>query len=429
VYKENTADGVATSVLAGLGWLFDSFVINIYALALPFIALSFHAKPLALGFVASLFLFGYTIGTIGFGILTDYLGRKRTLSLSIAGYAVITALTALSSSIAILGAMRFLTGIGGGGELPVGATFTAEMWPAKRRGWGIALMYIGYPLGYLLAVGLTALVIHPVGWRGVFGIALIPGILIWAVRKLLKESPRFEAIQQRLVVAREARQHVGAREVFKTRESRRHLLMGILIYIPLAYCYYALSVFLPTYMKTVLHLSYGRVLTDLTWLTLSYVVLVMLIGWFSDLVGRRPLAVICALVAGIGGILMFSTSSPATFMAIGLVAYPAWVGLTWTLGITYVSEIFPTATRGSGFGLSVGFGRITSIFAPLISGALATTMGLAGAFKIAALVWILYVIGFSVGRETKGLTLEQIEEREIRGLHDTAIEKHAEPGS
>ena len=175
-----------------------------------------------------------------------------------------------------------------------------------------------------------------------FGIALIPGILIWAVRKLLKESPRFEAIQQRLVVAREARQHVGAREVFKTRESRRHLLMGILIYIPLAYCYYALSVFLPTYMKTVLHLSYGRVLTDLTWLTLSYVVLVMLIGWFSDLVGRRPLAVICALVAGIGGILMFSTSSPATFMAIGLVAYPAWVGLTWTLGITYVSEIFPS---------------------------------------------------------------------------------------
>ena len=162
MYKENTADGVATSVLAGLGWLFDSFVINIYALALPFIALSFHAKPLALGFVASLFLFGYTIGTIGFGILTDYLGRKRTLSLSIAGYAVITALTALSSSIAILGAMRFLTGIGGGGELPVGATFTAEMWPAKRRGWGIALMYIGYPLGYLLAVGLTALVIHPI---------------------------------------------------------------------------------------------------------------------------------------------------------------------------------------------------------------------------------------------------------------------------
>ncbi len=409
MYQENVRDGVATSILAGLGWLFDSFVINIYALALPFIALTFHAKPLALGFIASLFLFGYTIGTIGFGILTDYLGRKRTLSLSIAGYAIITALTALSWSIAVLGVMRFLTGVGGGGELPVGATFTAEMWPAKRRGWGIALMYVGYPLGYLLAIGLTALVIHPVGWRGVFAVALIPGALIWAVRKLLKESPRFEEVQRRLVEAKAARGSVGAREVMRTRPSRRHLLMGVLIYIPLAYCYYALSVFLPTYMKTILHLSYGQVLLDLTWLTLAYVVLVMLVGWLSDILGRKILSIICAVIAGGGGVLMFNTTDPSTFMIIGLVAYPAWVGLTWTLGITYVSEIFPTAVRGSGFGLSVGVGRITSIFAPLIAGALATTMGLAGSFKIAALVWVLYIVGFSMGKETKGLTLEEIE--------------------
>jgi putative MFS transporter len=411
MYQETVADGVATSVLSGLGWLFDSFVINIYALALPFIALTFHAKPLALGFVASLFLLGYTIGTIGFGILTDYLGRKRTLSLSIAGYAVITALTALSSSVAMLGVMRFLTGVGGGGELPVGATFTAEMWPAKRRGWGIALMYVGYPLGYLLAIGLTALVIHPVGWRGVFAVAIIPGLLIWLVRKILKESPRFEAIQKHLVA--HARQHsMRAREVIRTRESRRHLLMGVLIYIPLAYCYYALSVFLPTYMKSVLRLSYGQVLGDLTWLTIAYVLLVLLVGWLSDSIGRRPLAIACAIVAGAGGIAMFSTSSPTVFMAVGLIAYPAWVGLTWTLGITYVSEIFPTAIRGSGFGMSVGFGRITSIVAPVIVGALATTVGLAAAFKLAALVWILYVIGFALGRETKQMTLEEIETME-----------------
>lgn len=424
MYQENVRDGVATSVLAGLGWLFDSFVINIYALALPFIALTFHAKPLALGFIASLFLFGYTIGTIGFGILTDYLGRKRTLSLSIAGYAIVTALTALSWSIAVLGFMRFLTGVGGGGELPVGATFTAEMWPAKRRGWGIALMYVGYPLGYLLAIGLTALVIHPVGWRGVFAVALIPGALIWAVRKLLKESPRFEEVQRRLTEAKAARGSVGARQVIRARHSRRHLLIGVLIYIPLAYCYYALSVFLPTYMKTVLHLSYGQVLLDLTWLTLAYVVLVMLVGWLSDILGRKILAIVCAVIAGVGGVLMFNTTVPSTFMIIGVIAYPAWAGLTWTLGITYVSEIFPTAVRGSGFGLSVGVGRITSIFAPLISGTLATTMGLAGSFKIAALVWVLYIVGFAMGKETKGLTLEEIERLE-QGDPEPPVEQRA----
>lgn len=425
MYQENVADGVATSVLAGLGWLFDSFVINIYALALPFIALSFHAKPLALGFVASLFLMGYTVGTVGFGLLADYLGRKRTLSLSIAGYAVVTAVTALSGSIAMLGVMRFLTGAGGGGELPVGATFTAEMWPAKRRGWGIALMYVGYPLGYLLAIGLAAVVIRPVGWRGVFAVAIIPGLLIWLVRKMLRESPRFESVQRRMATMKESRAHVGAREVIRTRQGRRHLLMGVLIYIPLAYCYYALSVFLPTYMETVLHLTYGHVLLDLTWLTLSYVVLALFVGWLSDVMGRRYLAMLCAVVAAVGGIFMFTTHSTTAFMLIGLVAYPAWVGLTWTLGITYVSEIFPTASRGSGFGLSVGFGRITSIFAPLISGALASTMGLAGSFKIAAFVWVLFVVGFALGRETKGMTLEEIEAMEEGPPLPDTWERHA----
>lgn len=410
---ETIADGMATSILSGLGWLFDSFVINIYALALPFIAVSFHASPLTLGFVASLFLLGYTIGTIGFGILTDHLGRKRTLSISIGGYAIITAITALSNSVAMLGVMRFLTGVGGGGELPVGATFTAEMWPARRRGLGIALMYVGYPLGYLLAIGLTAAVIHPVGWRGVFAVALVPGLLIWLVRRILRESPRFEAVRRKM---EEAGQHraIRAGAVLQSPANRRRLLIGVLIYIPLAYCYYALSVFLPTYMEKTLGLSFGQVLTDLTWLTLAYVVLVMLVGWLSDYVGRRPLAIVCAVVAAGGGLWMFNTHSVGTFMAIGLIAYPAWVGLTWTIGISYVTEIFPTAVRGSGFGMSVGFGRITSIFAPLVAGALATSVGLAGAFQVAALVWILYIIGFALGKETRGMTLEEIESLDHR---------------
>lgn len=83
--------------------------------------------------------------------------------------------------------------------------------------------------------------------------------------------------------------------------------------------------------------------------------------------------------------------------------------LTWTIGIAYVNEIFPAAIRGSGFGLSVGAGRIVSVAAPTIGGALAGSIGLGGSFKIAACLWLLLVAGFLLGPETRGRKLEQIE--------------------
>jgi MFS transporter, putative metabolite:H+ symporter len=416
ISDENTKTGMAASLLSGLGWLFDAYVINIYALVLPLIALSFHASPVRLGFIASLFLVGYTVGTIGFGLLTDQFGRKRSLSVSIGGYAALAALTGLSPNIATMGILRFLTGVSGGGELPVGATFTSEMWPARRRGLGIGLMYAGYPLGYLLAIA-AAFAANVINWRWVFILSVIPGALILLIRSTIKESPRFVAVQQRMEARSAAsrgsrRDFLNIRTILTDRLQRRHLLIGVLIYIPLAYCYYALSVFLPSYMRSDLSLSYDRTLGFLALLTTAYFILAITISWLSDFVGRRPIAIVSAIVAGIGGVAMFSTHSVPLFMIIGIIAYPAWAGLTWTIGIAYVNEIFPTAVRGSGFGLSVGAGRIVSVAAPTIGGALASSIGLGGGFKIAACLWVLLVIGFIIGPETKGKKLEQIEAEE-----------------
>ena len=424
ISDETTKTGLAASLLSGLGWLFDAYVINIFALVLPLIALSFHASPARLGVVASLFLLGYTVGTIGFGLLTDRLGRKRSLSLSIGGYTVLTALTGLSPNIASMGLLRFLTGVGGGGELPVGATFTSEMWPARRRGLGIGLMYAGYPLGYLLAIG-GAFTAGAIGWRWIFVLSLVPGALILAIRSAIKESPRFVAVQQQMQLrsqqSRGNRHNVlNIRTILADKVERKHLLIGVLIFIPLAYCYYGLSVFLPEYMRSELKMSYDRTLYYLTLLTISYFVLAILAAWLSDIVGRRPTAVVSAVIAGIGGVAMFTTHSTGTFLAIGLVAYPAWVGLTWTIGIAYVNEIFPTSVRGSGFGLSVGAGRITSIAAPTIGGALAGSIGLGGGFKIAAGLWLLLVIGFLLGPETKRKTLEEIQRSEAGSARPAA---------
>ncbi|HZU49186.1 MAG TPA: MFS transporter, partial [Mycobacterium sp.] len=117
------------AVTAGLGYGFDSYAVNIYGLVLPEIKKTLHITEARAGYIGSIFLLGYTIGTIGFGFAADRWGRKTTLGASILLYGVTTALAGLTTNIAAFTGLRFLTGVGGAGELAVGAPYTAEVWP------------------------------------------------------------------------------------------------------------------------------------------------------------------------------------------------------------------------------------------------------------------------------------------------------------
>src|SRR5262245_39147702 len=88
------------TLAASLGWFFDAYVITIYGLTVPLIAVDFNVPTNVLsGFVGSIFVAGYTIGTIAFGVCGDRFGRRIMLGVSVVGYGVVTALTAVAGSI------------------------------------------------------------------------------------------------------------------------------------------------------------------------------------------------------------------------------------------------------------------------------------------------------------------------------------------
>jgi IstB-like ATP binding protein/Major Facilitator Superfamily len=166
------------TLAASLGWFFDAYVITIYALTVPLIAAEFDlTTDILSGAIGSIFLLGYTIGTIGFGVSGDRFGRRVMLGVSIVGYGVVTALTALASGIGSLAAFRFLTGLGGGGELSIGAidigarTYGSvksildnklDRRPsAKARHGRNADPACQYPWSALLQLGETILLKHP----------------------------------------------------------------------------------------------------------------------------------------------------------------------------------------------------------------------------------------------------------------------------
>jgi putative MFS transporter len=156
-------------------------------------AAEFHASTaVPAGTIGSIFLIGYTIGTIGFGVGGDVFGRRIMLGISICGYGVVTALTALAQGVGLLTLFRFLTGIGG--EPSIGSPYVTEVRGRGRRGFGIAMMYIFYPLGYLFSVAMFMLMTPIWGWRAVYVFSIVPALIILALRLKRDESPRFNKV-------------------------------------------------------------------------------------------------------------------------------------------------------------------------------------------------------------------------------------------
>jgi MFS family permease len=213
-------DALMVAIAAGLGYGFDAYAVNIYGLVLPTITASLAIGSRTAGVIGSIFLIGYTLGTIGFGIAADKYGRRDTLGVSILLYGLTTSLGGLTTNVVWFTFMRFLTGIGGAGELAVGAPYTCEMFKTKHRALGTGgIMFSLYSLGYVLA-GLAALYIVPRwGWQMAFAIAIVPAVAVFVFRRFIQESVRYVIDKAenkfdaaKAVLAAEHQQGLSARE-------------------------------------------------------------------------------------------------------------------------------------------------------------------------------------------------------------------------
>jgi MFS transporter, putative metabolite:H+ symporter len=404
-------DSLLVAVTAGLGYGFDSYAVNIYGLVLPLIAASFAVNLTAMGFIGSIFLVGYMIGTIGFGIAADRFGRKDTLGVSILLYGATTALGGVIANVPVFAALRFLTGVGGAGELAVGAPYTAEMFPRRYRAIGVGgIMFSLYSLGYVIA-GLAALYLAPrFGWQWSFIVAIVPAVAVFALRRVVRESVRYalQKADDKIRAAQAEPRSVGeGQRVWQIPGIPRRIGIGWLLYTANAAGYWGLSVFLTTFMVKKFGVSPA--------IAIAYAIAFYTVQFFfcylgtglSDWLGRRPVGIAGAVLMIGATVLAATASSLAVFVVFGALMI-ALLGWLWGIGDTYVSELFPTWIRGTGFGLAVGGGRFVAIFAPLLVGAGITAFGPTVPFVASAGLWLLTIVGYLLGPETRGKSLEQI---------------------
>jgi MFS transporter, putative metabolite:H+ symporter len=403
-YGSNTRRMV--TLAASLGWFFDAYVITIYALTVPLIAIEFHVSTVLLsGTVGSIFLVGYTIGTIGFGVCGDAFGRRVMLGISMVAYGVITALTAFATGIVSLATFRFLTGVGGGGELSIGSPYVTEVWGKESRGRGIGLMYAFYPAGYLFAELMFFVLTPTFGWRAVYAFAVLPALVILAMRMRLEESPRFNTVLSEL--KEEVGRRVGLGTALRSPVYRKLLFCGFLIFVSLTYSYYALAFYIAPFLVHSYGMSPTRgVVAVLAIFSGSALVGGLAGGVLADRFGRRKPAMVLALFAIALTFGWWATIWPPPVFCMFAAAVAIVGSAEWTLGIVYVNELFPTEIRASGFGWSSGLGRIVSIVAPMVTQMLAVSMGVAHAIQVSGFIWLSLFVGYLISHETAGIEIE-----------------------
>ncbi|HJU20296.1 MAG TPA: MFS transporter [Stellaceae bacterium] len=403
-----TKYGWRVVLFSGAGWFFDGYVINVWPLAIPFVMTDLHLTVESIGTITTLYVTAYMLGTLLGGTFADYLGRRSVLSFSVLFYMFVDALTALAQGFWSLGFFRILTGTGTGMELPVGSTFITEAVDNRWRARLISIMNAGYPAGYVLAIGAFATIGAVWGWRGVFAASIIPGIIVFIVRRKVSESPHFQEAQERLARGEVKRDKVSNITVFR-RPYLRDSLPAVLYWVGNAFAFWAFYTFIPLYLVKVRQISAP---VELTWLATYQVwafVITYLASWLSDRWGRRPFAI---LFAGLTLIFVWAVTlvpNGAPLYLAGALLF-GFNNATWCISFAHSTELFPTHIRGSGIGTTMACGRIVSILAPMFFGVVAARYGIAVAFRLGALAWIFTIIGYLLSRETSGIALERIEQ-------------------
>lgn len=180
--------------LTALAVIFDGVDNQLLGITLPAIIGEWGVARAAFAPVVALGFAGMMVGGAAAGIAGDRWGRRTALLGCMALFGSATLAVAAAPSVAALGVLRFVAGIGLGGAMPNAAALAAEYVPARRRAMAVTLTIVCIPVGGTLA-GLIAIPLLPaLGWRGLFAVGgLLPMLTAVVLRRVLAESPRYLA--------------------------------------------------------------------------------------------------------------------------------------------------------------------------------------------------------------------------------------------
>lgn len=370
------------------GFTLDSMDSTIYALMMPVLMTVLALSKSDAGMLGSVSLIGSAIGGWGAGLLADRYGRVRVMQGTVLWVALFTCLAGLCSSFWEFLPVRFLQGIGYGGEAVVGAVLISEAIAPALRGRVAASVQSGYAVGYAISLTLMPVVFawlpEDIAWRAFFAIGLLPAALIWFIRRLVPESEAFTRASQK-------RQRVDLREIFGA-EHRRVTVISTVLASGIFGGAYIMITWLPTYMRMVLNLPVASTSGYLAVNIVGSLLGPFIYGRISDGISRgRAFMLFLACQACVVAVYTFAPINMAVTLGLGLLLGAFQGGLASGLPVAF-AELYPTRIRANGAGFCTSFGRGFGSIMPAAVGFASTDMGLPTAMGLFAIT--SYLIAF-----------------------------------
>ena len=431
---------VLARVVMGSATFFDAFNALSIAFVIPVLAPLWHITPPEIGILIGASYVGQIVGAFAFSWGAERYGRIPCAAAATAIYAVLSLACAAAWSFNVLLALRFIQGIGVGGEMPVAATYISELSKARGRGRFFLLYEMIFPIGLMVTGQVGAVLVPLMGWQIMFLIGGIPGLVVALMLLRLPESPRWligkgrlaaaEAVIRRLEAASDksgaadaalpsvslpaqvevpARSRGGWSELLSPAYRGRTLIAWVL-WASVFLIANGLNNWMPTLYTTVYHLGLPQALRAASMTNVAQVCLVLICALVIDRTGRKywmmgafGLGAVTLGILGLGG-----THDISWFIVLSTLSY-GLVGSIAAVVYLYTPEIYPTRMRAVGTGVATSWLRVASAIGPTLIGfMLGKGGGIDAVFLMFAVVAIVGLIAATRMIETRNLRLEEI---------------------
>jgi len=352
---------------------------------------------------------GYLVTFINLGTVAAYFlvrradrwGRRRVLTVTIAGYTIFTFLSGLAPNVYVFGVLQLLARIFLMAEWATSVVIAAEEYPAARRGMVIGVIAAFGSLGSIVCAGVTPFLLRTeYGWRSVYFVGIVPLVILMYARRNLKETRRFT--EQGAPAKARSLWHI-----WRTPYRRRMLELGLIWFLTYI-CTQNSVTFWKEFAVGERSLSDEQVGLAIAVAAVFSLPLVFLSGKMMDVIGRR-----------FGALVIYGAGAGGTYACYSLHGFlPLTLGLVFGIFAasavlpvlnTLTSELFPTELRGDAFAWSNNLiGRVSYVLSPLVVGLFAREVGWGAAVRPTVVFLVLAVILiFVLLPETKGRELEE----------------------